>query len=563
MMKHQDAMVEEGFLAPQVLLQFREPILDAWASKNKGTAQLQAGDMPDVKVHENRSRFLDALMEIYREEAGSGSDSSAIDHALVLCQETEGSHPQHNVSQPESAHFLFSLREAMLPFLQEVSGGSLDLFAKEMEQLNQVIDRLRLISLERHIRAREKVITEQGRAMIELAEASVKAKSLFLASMSHEIRTPISAILGMGELLAESDLKPDQAQYVRISNKAGETLLALINDILDLSKIEAGQLELESMPFNLTELIGDTKEILSLQARDKGLAMTLAPESFPSDLWVMGDPTRLQQVLLNLLSNAIKFTSEGKVSISLEKGKNGLFSISVSDTGIGIPEEKRQHVFQPFTQADASISRQYRGTGLGLAICRQLAEKMGGRIDLKSQVGVGSTFTLALSLPMADMPELAVLTGVERNTGTPGQDASSNKPLSILLADDAEENRILFEAFLKPAGYTLKMVQDGAEALIRFRQEDFDLVFTDIEMPVMDGYAATRAMRAWERENDRSATPIIALTAHAMREHAERSIEAGCDFHLTKPFRKSQLLECIERFGRESGSTANQFISGP
>ena len=553
-MKPKSATFETGSILLQVLNQHREEVLNAWLSKNTDASHQHVGVSQNGQLRERMSQFIDALKDVLDAGMDNITGKDSFRSALRLSQEESSIHPNHVVSQAGSAHFLFSLRQTLLSFIQEASNGSLECFAREMEALNQVIDSLRMAGLEHYIQAREKVITGQSRAMVELAEASMKAKSLFLASMSHEIRTPINAILGMGELLAESALEPEQEQYVRISNKAGKTLLALINDILDLSKIEAGQLELEAMDFNLTGLIQDVVEILSLQARDKGLVLEIKPDPYPNDLWVTGDSMRLQQIVLNLLSNAIKFTAEGRVVIRLDPNRDGLVSISISDTGIGIPEEKHQHIFQPFTQADATVSRQYRGTGLGLAICRQLAEKMEGRIDLESTVGVGSVFSLSVPLPVAKPPEFVQQEAAIQAWEEYDEHGLENKPLTILLVDDAADNRLICKAFLMSSGYKIKMASDGTEALMRFREERFDLVFTDIEMPVMDGYTATRAMRAWEREKCLPPTPIIALTAHAMREHAERSVEAGCDFHLTKPFRKLQLLECIERFGSKNGA---------
>ena len=561
-MKSDSATAEVGSELLQVLNRRREEILDVWMLKNANAAPHHVGVIQDDQLRERMSQFIDALKGVLDAGMDNITGKDSFRSALRLSQEESSIHPNHEVSQAGSAHFLFSLRQTLLSFIQEASNGSLECFAREVEALNQVIDSLRMAGLEHYIQAREKVVTGQSRAMIELAEASMKAKSLFLASMSHEIRTPISAILGMGELLAESDLGPEQARYVQISNKAGETLLVLINDILDLSKIEAGQLELETMDFNLAGLVQDVVEILSLQAQDKGLALEIEPKPYSDDLWVTGDPMRLQQILLNLLSNAIKFTGEGRVTIRLDLNRDGLVAISISDTGIGIPEEKRQHIFQPFTQADASVARQYRGTGLGLAICRQLAEKMGGHIELESQVGVGSVFRLSIPLPVTDGPM-----SIHRETAIQmekryDENARENKPLNILLAEDVEENRIIFKAFLKSSGCRIKVATNGAEALMKFRTETFDLVFTDIEMPVMDGYTATRAIRAWERKKGLPPTPIIALTAHAMREHVEQSVEAGYDFHLTKPFRKGQLLECIERFGSENSAVERKPESG-
>ena len=316
-----------------------------------------------------------------------------------------------------------------------------------------------------------------------------------------------------------------------------------------VSKIEAGQLELEILDFNLSELIQDALEILSLQAEDKKLALMLEPNPFPENIWVSGDQSRIRQILLNLLSNAIKFTNQGEVVVRLEQNDKDAIVIFVSDTGIGIPKDKRQYIFQQFTQANVSISRQYRGTGLGLAICKQLTEKMNGTIELESEVGVGSVFKLTLPLPTIATPVYSLsdpANNQEKATDTTSKAAANG--LTILLVDDAEENLIIFHAFLNTTGHTIKTAENGAEALMMFQKERYDIVFMDMEMPVMDGYSATKAMRTWELENGLPQTPIIALSAHAMQEHTQRSLKAGCNLHLTKPIRKAKLLEYINQF---------------
>ncbi len=550
-MNQEKSSLEEKQVLVKVLIKHRNAILDAWLYNihEQSTTELPGKSLL-IKLRGQMFEFITLLATIFQERDTTQSKDAIFDQISRLSREMMMGLPANISSPTDSANFLFSLRKTLIPFIQEGSEENFQLFAYEIEQMSWAIDHLRLLDLEHYIQNRENVISEQSRTMIELAESSAKNKSLFLASMSHEIRTPINAILGMGELLAESDLQPEQASFVTIANKAGETLLALINDILDISKIEAGQLELETLNFNLAELIKDTSEILSLQAKDKGLALNLEPEPFPTDAWVSGDPTRVQQVLLNLLSNAIKFTQDGRISILFMQNPQGMISISISDTGIGIPIEKQERLFQPFTQADASISRQYRGTGLGLAICRQLAEKMGGTIELKSDVGLGSIFTFHVPLPAVEATSTtdAHENKSQKSTGQLVNEGNKKKSLSILLVDDAEENRLIFKAFLKGSNHKIKTARDGAEALMKFREKKFDIILMDVEMPVMDGYTATKSIRAWERENGRKETPIIALTAHAMREHFEKSMEAGCNLHLTKPIRKQHLLDSIAQF---------------
>ncbi|MGN7613777.1 ATP-binding protein [Magnetococcales bacterium HHB-1] len=394
-------------------------------------------------------------------------------------------------------------------------------------------------------------------ALRQSKEAAIhanQAKSAFLATMSHEIRTPLNAIMGMGELLTDTELTETQAWYVNTLNRSGETLLTLINDILDLSKIEAGQLHLEKTVFDLRAAINDIIELFSFTALDKGLQLN---HQFDPAVpyYVDGDPVRLRQVLMNLIGNAIKFTREGSVSVFIEKVSENAILFSVTDTGLGIPEEKQKEVFRAFTQADAFTTRKYGGTGLGLTICERLVTLMGGEISLESKPGQGSTFTFTVQLISIGM--VPIIGNVIKETVRSGSprglqsDLDNTKPgLDILLVDDAEDNRLLVQAFMKKTSHRLVMAVNGAEALSKFKNGHFDLVLMDIQMPVMDGYEATRAIRQWESETEALPTPVVALTAHAMIEESKLIKEAGCDLLLTKPITKQRLLEAVGQFAR-------------
>jgi CheY-like chemotaxis protein len=382
----------------------------------------------------------------------------------------------------------------------------------------------------------------------EAAEENARLKNQFLVNMSHELLTPMTGILGMLRFALEEDLSPLLREYLETAQGSAQSLLRILNDILDMAKFEAGKLVIEEKPFSPRRCLAEAVDIITPEVRRKGLDITLSLADEVPDT-VVGDQMRLRQVLINLIGNAVKFTEWGKVVVRVTAGKAASdgkrqFTFAVTDTGIGIPDDKKELVFRAFSQVDASLSRMYGGTGLGLAICRKIVELMGGTISFVSEEGVGSTFSFTIPLEEARPEREALFAQESQPSKTTTITGNGEMIPRILLAEDDPVSRQVFGMMLKRAKYNIDIAEDGLKAIEMWGQGGYDLVLMDVQMPGLNGFEATRVIREKEREGG-GHTPIVAMTAHARKEDEENCLAVGMDAYISKPIDIQKSLQVI------------------
>ncbi len=416
--------------------------------------------------------------------------------------------------------------------------------ARRVRQLERLVRTSERVARQSQFAYRRTVATLEARTAeleeaTQQAESAVLTKDLFLATMSHEIRTPMNGVIGCIDLVDTEALSPEQRDVVSTLQVSADSLLVLLNDVLDFAKLESGRTSLESVPFSLDQLLGDVAKLYGSSTTSDGVAINVdVAKALQSD--VVGDPHRLRQVIQNLTSNAVKFTPEGEITLRARKGdRTGRVRFDISDTGLGMPEDVLEAIFEPFKQAEESTTRRFGGTGLGLAICKSLVTSMGGAIAVSSEAGVGSTFSFEINLGIAQESDRPTAPP-EEPTRFVSREGSAHR---ILVVDDNPVNLMVAEKMLTKLGYEATLARGGREAIELAHQSEWSMILMDCSMPEVDGYQATRRIRAAEPEGQH--VTIVALTAFAMPGDKERSLEAGMDHHLTKPLKLETLGDLL------------------
>ena len=434
---------------------------------------------------------------------------------------------------------------------QQLVGGGTFLFLCIALFNARSFERMTMESIRLHLEIIQ--VAEELEHAKAAAEEASRAKSQFLANMSHEIRTPMNGVLGMTELLLDTGLSDKQREFARVAHSSGKNLLRIIDDILDFSKIEAGKLELETIDFDLRQVLENSIELFSEQAQAAGLELVLDIDPAVHTP-LRGDPVRLRQIVSNLVGNAIKFTPNGKVAVQVREtaapAGTVLLHLEVSDTGIGIDPASQEHIFDPFRQADGSTTRRFGGTGLGLSICKQIVELLGGHIGVNSTPGTGSVFWFDLPFALQAPQQSAPRSEQQRPPEQPSLHGPqrSNPPRRLLVAEDNRVNQLIAQAMLSKLGWDCDLVENGQEAIDALRQKRYAGILMDCQMPVMDGFAATHAIRTLEAQAGQAQRlPIIALTAHAMAGDNEKCLQAGMDGYVSKPYSLAELEQALDR----------------
>jgi signal transduction histidine kinase/AmiR/NasT family two-component response regulator len=427
----------------------------------------------------------------------------------------------------------------------EVAGGDLEGDIPYQDRRDEIGALARALNVFRRNALEKRRVENElvaSRIAVEAAEAASRLKSQFLANMSHEIRTPLNGVLGMAQVMEREELSPAQAERLEAIRDSGHALLQILNDVLDLSKIEAGELELMEAEFDAADLVERTRAAFSGAAEAKGLGLTaeVAPEA--TGIW-RGDASRLRQILSNLISNAIKFTERGRIFLGVDR-QGGSLVFSVRDTGIGIAADALPRLFSKFSQVDDSNTRRFGGTGLGLAISRELAQMMGGDIEVESHSGAGSTFRV--TLPLTRVRDATAAGGEAGESSGAGAPAARDRPLRVLAAEDNPTNRKVLAALLRPLGVELTIVEDGQAAIDHWMSRPCDLILMDIQMPGMSGIAAAEVIRAAEKARGVRPTPIVALSANAMSHQVKSYLAAGMTAHVAKPIEVAVLYRTID-----------------
>jgi two-component system, sensor histidine kinase len=536
------AMSGADFLAPDLL-----PL--------RAIAEARLGDIAPAQADLVRMR---GLMASHRLEASGMQREPQVEAEILMAQ---GKAPeafaamraydaQHAAA--DARRFNVGVRQLTGQLRDQLATSRKDV---ELQQAMSHTQRWMLAAAGFFILCAAAVLAWQRRVALRLRAAQLKAeaanlsKSEFLANMSHEIRTPLNGVVGVAELLAKADLPKREHDMVEIIRNSGQSLERLLSDVLDLARVEAGQLTVESAPFQAGDLVRSVAGLARLRADEKSLALRveIAPEL---EGWFLGDATRVRQILTNLVSNAVKFTAAGSVTIDAQAIDDGRLQFSVVDTGVGFDGEAKSRLFARFQQADGSITRRFGGSGLGLAISRQLAVLMSGELDCESEPGQGSRFWFSAPFERASAP-LGLDDTADATTLPP------ERAVRVLVADDHATNQTVIRMMLDQFGVEVALVDNGAEAIQALERETFDLVFMDMQMPVMDGLEATRAIRQAERGSGRR-TPVVMLSANALPEHIEASRQAGADGHVSKPVTAASLLAALNTVldGGESGRDA-------